>query len=268
MILDEILAHKTVEVAERKARQSQSALADRVAAAPGPRDFRGALASQHVAVISEVKRASPSAGAMRPNADAVLLATHYEDAGAAAISVITDERYFGGSQHDLAAVRQSVGVPTLCKDFMVDPYQVYEARALGADAVLLIVRALDRSQLAQLAGLVDRLGMAALVEVHDEAELDLALDIGAVLIGINNRDLTRMTVDLATTEWLRPKVPSRVTVVAESGIRTADDVRRMARIDVDAVLIGEGLVTAENPGERLRELLAAGRAVGELAGHP
>ena len=260
MILDEILAHKAVELAERAARAPIHALVEHAAAVPAALDIRAALAGPDLAVIAEIKRISPARGALRPGLDAAETARGYAEAGAAAISVLTDERFFGGSDRDLVAVRGAVSAPVLRKEFVIDPYQVYEARALGADAVLLIVQALGRARLAELAALVESLGMAALVEVHTVGELAVAADLGALLIGINNRDLTRMTVDLETTERLRPLVPPGVTVVAESGIRTADDVSRLRRLEVDAVLVGEALVTAEDPVERLGELVAAGRA--------
>ena len=260
MILDEILAHKAVELAARITREPLSSVAARAAAAPPPLDFRAALAGPDLAVIAEIKRSSPVAGALRPDLDAAATAARYVAAGAAAISVLTDERFFGGSDRDLLAARRAVGAPVLRKEFVVDPYQVHEARALGADAVLLIVRALGREQLAELAALAGELGMAALVEVHTERELAVALDLGSTLVGINNRDLTRMAVDLETTARLRPLVPPGVTVVGESGIRTPDDVRRLHRLGVDAVLVGAALVTADDPGARLGELVAAGRA--------
>ena len=173
--------------------------------------------------------------------------------------MLTDERYFGGSDEDLVAVRAAIDVPVLRKDFVLHPYQIYEARALGADAVLLIVGALDRGRLSELLQLAESLGMAALVEVHDERELEVSTRVGASLVGINNRDLTRMVVDLETTIRLRPHVPSGVVVVSESGIRTPDQVRRLADVPVDGVLVGEALVTAPDPQLRLRQMLAAGR---------
>jgi len=258
VILDEILAHKAREVAERKARESERSVAARAATAPRPLDFPAALAGSDVGVIAEIKRWSPAKGALRPELDASTMAARYVTAGAAAISVLTDERYFRGSDRDLVAVRERVRIPLLRKEFVIDPYQVYEARALGADAILLIVRAVRPGPLAVLARLAAELGMAALVEVHTEAELRVALEIGAALIGINNRDLTRMTVDLETTARLRPLVPAGTLVISESGIAAAEDIRRLRRVPVDGVLVGEALVTAEDPEQRLRELVAAG----------
>ncbi len=259
MILDEILAHKAVELAARAEREPLGAVARRAASAPPALDFRAALAGRNLAVIAEIKRASPSRGTLRASLDAADVAEGYAAAGAAAISVLTDARYFGGSGRDLASVKRSVEVPVLCKEFVVDPYQIYEARALGADAVLLIVRALRPTELREFAALTESLGMTALVEVHTQGELAVALEMGSRTVGINNRDLTRMTVDLETTARLRPLVPAGVTVVGESGVRTAEDVYRLRRLGVDAVLVGEALVTAADPAVRLAELVEAGR---------
>jgi len=259
MILDEILEHKRSEMAERQARVPRAEIEARARAAGPVRDFHAALHTPGVALIAEIKRQSPAKGALRLNMDAPSMATTYAAAGAAAISVLTDARYFKGSDDDLVAVRAAVEVPVLRKDFVVDPYQVYEARAIGADAVLLIVRALSKSEIEELGALAHSLGMAALVEAHTADEVDVALDAGATLLGINNRDLTRMVVDVATTEALRPLVPAGVTVVSESGIRTADDIARLRAIGVDAALIGEALVTAPDADALVRELVAAGR---------
>ena len=261
MILDEILAHKATELAARKAHEPESSVAARVAAAPPPLDFRAALHGPDLSVIAEVKRSSPARGALRLDMDAERVAADYAAAGAAAISVLTDERYFRGLDADLVAVRQRVQVPLLRKDFVIDPYQVYEARALGADAVLLIVRALERRQIDELGRVAAGLGMAALVEVHTADELALAADIGATLIGINNRDLTTMTVDLETTARLLPLAPPGATMVSESGIKSPDDVRGLRQLGVDAVLVGEALVTAPQPSRLLAELVDAGRSL-------
>ena len=258
MILDEILAHKRDVVAERKACVSDAVIRERASAAPPARDFPAALTRPGVSVIAEIKRQSPAKGALRLDMDAPTMARAYAAAGASAISVLTDEKYFKGSDADLVAVRAAVDVPVLRKDFVVAPYQVYEARALGADAVLLIVRALARDEIVELGALARSLGMAALVEAHTAEEIETALDAGATLLGINNRDLTRMVVDVATTERLRPLVPSGVTLVSESGIRTADDIARLRSAGVDAVLVGEALVTAPDAGELLSAMLVAG----------
>ena len=265
MILDEILANKREEVAARLARESQESVARRAAAAGPARDFLGALRRPGVSIVSEIKRQSPAKGALRLDMDAPTMAATYAEAGASCISVLTDEKYFKGSDADLIAVRERVSVPVLRKDFVVSPYQVYEARAIGADCVLLIVLALTPAEIVELAALAKSLGMAALVEVHTEDELQIALDVGSELIGINNRDLTRMVTDLATTAKLRPLVPAGVTLVSESGIRTAEDIAMLRDLGVDAALVGESLVTAPDAGELLRSFLAAGGSVGNLA---
>lgn len=260
-VLDTILAHKVEEIAARKARASAATVMAAARAAPPPRDMRAAVRRDTVALIAEIKRASPSRGVLSADFDPVALATTYAAHGATAISVLTDERFFGGDLTHLTAVRAAVSVPVLRKDFVLDPYQVYEARAAGADAVLLIVAALDDARLANLHALIVELGMAALVEVHDEAELARALTLGASLIGVNNRDLRTFTVALATTERLARLVPPDVALVAESGIFSADDVRRMGAVGAHAVLVGEALVTAPDVAARVRELSSQPREV-------
>jgi indole-3-glycerol phosphate synthase len=208
-----------------------------------------------VRLIAEVKRASPSKGVLRLDLDAAALAGDYQAAGAAAVSVLTDTHFFQGSLADLRAVRQCVDLPLLRKDFILEPYQVYKARATGADALLLIVAALDDGALRALYRLTGELGMAALVEVHNEAELARALRIGPRIVGVNNRDLRTFEVHLETTERLRNLVPGDVILVAESGVRSRADVRRLAAAGVDAVLVGEALVRAADPGRQVREML-------------
>lgn len=261
MILDEILANKRLEVADRLSRISQAEVAEKAAAAAPPRDFLGALGKPGVSIISEIKRQSPAKGALRLDMDAPTMAATYAEAGASCISVLTDEKYFKGSDADLVAVRERVNVPVLRKDFVVSPYQVYEARAIGADCVLLIVLALTPDEITEMSALAKSLGMAALMEVHSEDEMQIALDLGSELIGINNRDLTRMVTDVATTAKLRPMVPAGITLVSESGIRTADDIAMLRDLGVDAALIGESLVTAPDAGQLLRDFLAAGAPV-------
>lgn len=258
MILDDILANKRNEVAERLTRVSQEEQAARAAAAAPARDFLGALRRPGVSIISEIKRQSPAKGALRLDMDAPTMAQTYAAAGTSCISVLTDQKYFKGSDADLIAVRERVHVPVLRKDFVVSPYQVYEARAIGADCVLLIVLALTPDEIVSMSALAKSLGMAALVEVHTEDELKIALECGSELIGINNRDLTRMVTDVATTAKLRPMVPAGVTLVSESGIRTAEDIAMLRDLGVDAALIGESLVTAPDAGDLLRSFLAAG----------
>ena len=259
MILDDILANKRREVAGRIKREPIERVAQRAATTGKPRDFAVALRQPGVSIISEIKRQSPAKGALRLDMDAPTMAATYAGAGASCISVLTDEKYFKGSDADLIAVRQKVQVPVLRKDFVVSTYQVYEARAIGADAVLLIVLALTPAEIVEMSKLAAALGMAAVVEVHSEDELKIALDCGSELIGINNRDLTRMVTELETTAKLRPLVPPGVTLVSESGIRTADDIAWLAGLGVDAALIGESLVTAPDAAALLRDFIAAGQ---------
>jgi indole-3-glycerol phosphate synthase len=256
-ILAEILAAKADEVAVARAARPAAELERAIAGAP--RSLRAALrrpAGQRVRAIAEIKRASPSAGPIRPGADPAAIARDYAAAGAAAISVLTDRRYFDGDLGFLAAVRAAVALPLLRKDFLIDPYQVVEARAAGADAVLLIVAAVDDGALAVLLAESRRLGMDALVEVHSEAECERALGAGAELIGVNHRDLATFTMDMGLTARLRAVVPADLVLVAESGIKTAADVAAMAAAGADAILVGESLMRAPSPGEALRALLA------------
>jgi len=252
-ILDHILAEK---------RAANAALRERHAgweppmAPPARRDFRKALRGSGIALIAEFKRRSPSRGELRAEADPAQVARCYQQAGAAALSVLTDSRFFGGTLADLWAARAATGLPVLRKDFLLEPCQLAEsAGAEGPDAVLLIAAALRGEQLRSLRGLAQDCGQDALVEVHDEAELEAALESGADIIGINNRDLGTFEVSLETTLRLRPRIPSGLLVVSESGVYTRDDVRRLAEAGVDAVLVGEALMTAADPGAKLRELL-------------
>ena len=256
-ILDRIVADKRGELAAARAATPLAELRSRAAEAPAIRDFRAALRTPGVGVIAEVKKASPSRGVLRPDFDHVGLAERYAEAGACAMSVLTDEAHFQGTLDHLAAIREALpdGPPLLRKDFLFDEYQLYEARASGADALLLITAILEPSLLRDLITQVQSLGITALVEVHDEAEVEQALTADAEVIGVNNRDLRTFEVDLATTERLRPLVPRDRLFVAESGIFTREHVQRMAACGVDAVLIGEALVTTPDPGAKLRELL-------------
>lgn len=264
--LDQILANTVEEVAARKRATPLAAVVQAAASAPPPRDLvaalrpRGGLLRRKkgaVALIAEVKHASPSRGVLVEPFDPVRLARAYTRNGAAAISVLTDARFFQGSLEDLRAVRRAVSLPVLRKDFIIDPYQVYEGRAAGADAVLLIVAALSDGQLASLHALSEALGMAALVEVHNAEELERALRLGPRLLGINNRDLRSFQVDLETTARLAAGVPPEVTVVAESGIFSGQDARRMREMGAHAVLVGEALVKADDVGAKARELSSA-----------
>jgi indole-3-glycerol phosphate synthase len=253
-ILDRIVAEKRVDLARRQREEPFGTLRWKTRGMPPARPFAAALRKRTPGLIAEVKRASPSRGLLRAELDAAALARGYAEAGAAAISVLTEERYFRGSLADLEAVREAVGAPVLRKDFIFDMYQVFEARAYGADAVLLIAAILNPGLLTSLIALARSLGLECLVEVHDEPELGRALMAGADIVGINNRDLRTFEVDLATTERLRPLVPPEVTVVTESGVRTRADVQRLAALDVHGVLIGEALVLAEDPAVKIREL--------------
>jgi indole-3-glycerol phosphate synthase len=262
-ILDDIVHRKRDEIARLKQVRPMDTVRAEAALAPAPRGFASALRApvvsdaHSVRLIAEVKRASPSKGLLRQDLDAVALSREYEASGAAAISVLTDEHFFQGSLDHLRAVRQNVGLPVLRKDFVLDPYQVYEARAAGADAVLLIAAALSDDDLAALHRLVQQVGMVALVEVHDETELERALRIEPRVVGVNNRNLRTFEVDLETTARLRPLVPADVVLVSESGVHTRADVARLAAIGADAMLVGEALVRATDVGRKVRELLAA-----------
>lgn len=260
-VLDKILAHKVEEVAARQAQTPLAEVKARAADAGPARNFAGALRRDTVALIAEVKKASPSKGVLVEDFDPLRIGTEYARNGAAAISVLTDERFFQGSLEYLRQVRAAVDVPVLCKEFIIDPYQVYEARAAGADAVLLIVAALADEQLADLHALISDLGMTPLVEVHHEGELDRALVIGPQVIGINNRDLKTFHVDLATTGRLAQRVPEHVTLVAESGIMNADDVRRMGQLGAHAVLVGESLVKSGDIAASVRAYSSQQREV-------
>ncbi|HEU5366963.1 MAG TPA: bifunctional indole-3-glycerol-phosphate synthase TrpC/phosphoribosylanthranilate isomerase TrpF [Ktedonobacterales bacterium] len=260
-ILDTIVARTRADLQGEKQRVPLEAMRWRAEAAPPPRDFLAALrgpssATTHreAKLIAEVKKASPSKGVLVEQFDPVALARMYETGGASAISVLTEPHFFQGSLDYLAAVRAASLVPVLRKDFIVDPYQVYQARAYGADAILLICAVLDDMELAALLGLARQLGMRCLVEVHDEAETRRAIASGAQIIGVNNRDLRDFHVDTDVTRRLRALIPADRVVVSESGLHTGADVAAMARADVQAVLIGEALVTASDVLAKVREL--------------
>ncbi len=257
-VLDAILRDVRVDLAVREAAVPLDALKRRAADRPPARDAVAALRRPGVSVIAEVKRASPSGGALAPIRDPAALARAYEDGGAVAISVLTEGRRFGGSLADLDAVRRAVDVAVLRKDFVVTPYQVWEARAHGADVVLLIVAALEPDALVCLLERVESLGMTALVEVHDEAELDRALAAGARVVGVNARDLTTLRVDRDTFGRLAPQLPRGVVKVAESGVRGPHDLLAYAAAGADAVLVGEGLVTDADPRQAVSALVTAG----------
>ena len=253
-ILDEILAHKTREVAERVRSLPLPEMRSVAEAAPAPRGFAAALRDRRPGVIAEIKKASPSKGVIRPDFEPAGIARAYEAAGAACLSVLTDERYFQGHDAYLAAARDATALPALRKDFVVDAWQVFEARTLGADCILLIVAALDPGALAEFDALARDLGMEVLVEVHDAAEIETALALAPTLLGINNRDLRTFETTLDTTLALLPTIPPEVTVVTESGIHTSGDVRRMRDAGVEAFLVGEAFMRAEDPGDALERL--------------
>lgn len=255
MMLDDILATKRQEVAAAKSRLSLEELKKRVTAPRVTRGFREALqgAAAKPALIAELKRKSPSRGMLRERFDPVRLAQELQEAGASALSVLTDERYFGGCLDFLRDVQQFTEVPILRKDFIVDAYQLYEAAVYQADAVLLITQVLGQ-ELREFLRLAGQLGLDALVEVHEEDELEQAANAGATLIGINSRDLRTFTMRPDALERLRPRVPAGAVLVAESGIQSQEDIQRLKRLRVDAALIGESLMRAPDPAAKIREL--------------
>ncbi len=256
-ILARIVATKTREVARLRPREN--ALGERVAEAPPPRDLAAALrGGDEVAVMAEVKRRSPGAGAIRPGLIPAEIAAAYQEAGAAAVSVLTDAEYFGGSLRDLEEVRKAVSLPILRKDFVIHPLQLLEARGAGADGVLLIVRILTDVELRSLHSRALELGLTALVEVHDPGELDRALAAGAEVVGINNRDLSTFTTSLDVTLGMVASLPSEVTVISESGIKGPEEVDRLGEAGVHGILVGESFLRAPAPG----------RAAAELVGRP
>lgn len=257
MILDDILAHTRESVASARRDMPVSALRDRPAWREPRRGFRAALAAAPApAVIAEIKRASPSRGVIRAAFDPPAHARSYAAAGATALSVLTEPRWFQGALQHLAAARAAVPLPLLRKDFLVDPYQVEEARAWGADAVLVIAAAGSAALRAELLAAAAEHGLDALVEVHDARELEWAASVGARLLGVNNRDLSTFETTLETTERLAPLVPADALLVSESGIHSPADVRRMVAAGARAVLVGEAFMAAPEPGAALRELLA------------
>ncbi|MEK7404483.1 MAG: indole-3-glycerol phosphate synthase TrpC [Acidobacteriota bacterium] len=251
-ILARIVEHKRRELAA--AEVSREAL-ERRAEGIERRDFRQPLSGRGTAIIAEIKKASPSKGVLMDQFDPPAIARAYERAGAAALSVLTDEQFFQGSLADLRAARDAGGLPVLRKDFTIDDYQVAEAAAHGADAILLIAAILPRERLAQLREYAARFGMAALVEVHDEEELEAALDAGADLVGVNNRDLRTFEVTLETSLRLAARIPAGVVKVSESGIHSAEDIRRLGEAGYHAFLVGEHLMKSPDPAAALRALL-------------
>ena len=259
-ILEQILATKGQEIQHRQAQVPLAELKQRVLEAPKTKGFVSALqqraSQQQAGIIAEIKKASPSKGVIRADFDPVAIAQSYASAGATCLSVLTDEQYFQGHDDYLVQVGQAVTLPLLRKDFTIDDYQVYEARAMGADCILLIVSALSAGQLHQLHELATSLDLDVLIEVHDAAELTTALALEPKLIGINNRNLKTFSTDLKTTIDLLPQIPSGVTVVTESGISQIEDVQLMQQHEVFCFLVGEAFMRADNPGDELSKLFS------------
>jgi indole-3-glycerol phosphate synthase len=257
-ILDKILAVKAEEIAKAKKALGAAAVRRQAEAAGKPRDFIGALRAKITAglpaVIAEIKKASPSRGVLRERFDPAAIARSYARHGTACLSVLTDEFFFQGRAEDLSIARAACDLPALRKDFVIDPYQVYESRAMGADCILLIVAALEPAQMRGLEAVAVSLGMAVLAEVHDRAELDLALELATPLIGINNRNLRSFETSLATTLGLSSRVPEPRIVVTESGILAPEDVARLRQAGVHAFLVGEAFMRAQDPGKELERL--------------
>ncbi|MBN1379198.1 MAG: indole-3-glycerol phosphate synthase TrpC [Gammaproteobacteria bacterium] len=257
-ILRIILRQKVIEVTAAAAKESIVALSERAADAPPPRGFvdalRNKIAAGQPAVIAEIKKASPSKGVIRRNIDSAAIAKSYASAGAACLSVLTDQKFFQGSNKYLQQARAACNLPVLRKDFVIDQYQVYEARAIGADCILLIVAALGDATLLDLLGLAAHLDMDALVEVHNQDEMERALEVGAKFIGINNRDLRTFQTNLHTTLELRQLVGDDVLLVTESGIHDRDDVEKMRANHINAFLVGEAFMCVPDPGSKLSEL--------------
>ncbi len=253
-MLEKIVADKKEALEQHKQAVPVSELEARISWLVSPLDFAFTLKGDSVRLIAEVKKASPSKGVLRPEFNPVALARVYADNGAAAISVLTEEKYFGGCLNHLSEIREEVEIPLLRKDFIFDPYQVYESRACGADALLLIAAILEPEQLAELLSLSHRLRLSCLVEIHNEKELDTALSSGAKIIGINNRDLKTFSVDIGTTQRLRPLIPKDKVVVSESGISCRQDMEYLRKWNVDAALVGEALLTTDDIAAKMREL--------------
>ena len=268
-VLARICDDKRVEIARRAAIVSQGELERRVAAASPPRGFAAALARAAdagcVALIAEIKKSSPSRGLIRTDFDPPALARAYAAGGATCLSVLTDAKYFQGDDAHLAAARAAVPLPVLRKDFTLEPYQVFEARAISADCILLIMAALDDQTARELARLAQGMGMDVLAEIHDRSELDRALAIDSALIGINNRDLKTLAVDLATFEALAPRVPRQRFLVAESGIKSKGDIARLRRAGARAFLVGESLMAERDVAGATRLLVAEGPAAANAA---
>ncbi len=258
--LENILTHKKNEVEARQSQISEQELKEQMKSVQPPISFAEALSKDGLAVIAEIKKASPSAGVIRANFDPVQIAQSYVQAGANALSILTDEQFFQGSLQYIEQVRAFVPGPILRKDFIIDPYQILETRASGADALLLIVAALEQERLYSLLNKTHELGLEALVETHSADELNIAVGAGAKIIGINNRNLETFRIDLATTEQIAPLAPEGTVLVGESGLHTQADIQRMIRAGVDAVLVGTHFMKDPEPGIALQELMLAAKA--------
>ena len=258
-VLQKILARKQVEISERSRLCSLDELREKASDCPATRGFTHALQTkvhqQQTAVIAEIKKASPSKGLIRPDFDPIAIAKSYETGGATCLSVLTDRDFFQGSEAYLKVARQACQLPVLRKDFMIDPYQIYEARTIGADCVLLIVSALTAANLHSLYELSLSLGLDVLIEVHDDKELEMALALNPPMIGINNRNLRTFETSLKTTIELNQKIPENILVITESGIHNSADIQLMRDNNIHAFLIGETFMRAKDPGHQLRELL-------------
>ncbi|MCD6390551.1 MAG: indole-3-glycerol phosphate synthase TrpC [Dehalococcoidia bacterium] len=254
-MLDKIIAQKKEEVEQRKKIATMAYLQEFIAQQKPALDLAPALKGNHIRLIAEVKQASPSRGMLSPSFNPTELAQTYAEGGAAAISVLTEANYFMGSIEHLTAIKEVVRLPLLRKDFIFDPYQVYESRAYGADALLLIAAILSQKQLKELVSLSHSLGLRCLVEVHNEVEVERAILSEAKIIGINNRDLNTFSIDINMTRLLRPLIPQERIVVSESGIKSRKDVEKLGKWGADAVLVGEALVTASNVMAKMKELI-------------
>lgn len=257
MILDTIINRKQKELQAEQGQVPLATLKSQLEDLPPTKDFKRALVkSDSIHLIAEVKKKSPSKGIIREDFDPVKIAKIYAENGAAAISVLTDEYFFAGKLKYLSAIRETVEIPLLRKDFTIDPYHIYQARVSGADVILLIVAALTKKQLHEFMDIASSMSLASLVEVHTEAELEIALDVGAEIIGINNRDLRSFHTDIETTFKLREFIPKGKVVVSESGIYTRDDVEALGDAGVNAILVGESLMRSPDIGKKVRELIS------------
>lgn len=257
MILNKIIEHKKIELKESVNKFPLIELQSRVKDQQPPKDFyKLAKENSDLKIIAEVKRASPSKGIICEDFNPVQIAKSYESNGAFAISVLTDKQFFMGELEYLLSIKKEVGIPLLRKDFTLDPYHVYEARYYGADIVLLIVSVLEKTQISDLLDITSSLDMSAIVEVHDKNELEVALDVGSKIIGINNRNLKTFEVNLSTTEKLSRLIPEECLVISESGIKTAEDINRLESLGINTFLIGESFMSYNDPGFKLKELIS------------